>query len=74
MGRAWLSETRPLSCWPVRLDSRASHMETLHEEIAQGAYRIHVVGNLVGLNFRYKALEAYFRGLIFIVCPEHVIM
>ncbi len=27
----------------------------------------------VWLNFRYQALKAYFRGLNFVVCPEHVI-
>ncbi len=25
-------------------------------------------------NFRYQALKAYVRGLIFVVCPEHVII
>ncbi len=29
---------------------------------------------LIGLNFRYQALEAYFRGLIFAVGLEHVII
>ncbi len=28
----------------------------------------------VGLNFRYQTLEAYFCGLIFVVCPVHVII
>ncbi len=32
-----------------------------------------IVGNFVVLNFRYRALKAYFHGLIFVVCPEHVI-
>ncbi len=35
-------------------------------------YRI--AGNFVGLNFRYQVLKAYFRGLIFVVCPEHIIV
>ncbi len=25
-------------------------------------------------NFRYQTLKAYFCGLIFVVCPEHVII
>ncbi len=25
-------------------------------------------------NFRYQALKVYFRGIIFVVCPEHVII
>ncbi len=33
-----------------------------------------IAGSFVGLNFRYQALNAYFRGLIFIVYPEHVII
>ncbi len=28
----------------------------------------------VGLNFHYQSLKAYFCGLIFVVCPEHVII
>ncbi len=28
----------------------------------------------VGLHFHYQALNAYFRGLIFVVCLEHVII
>ncbi len=28
----------------------------------------------VGLNFRYQAMKAYFRGLIFVLCPEHIII
>ncbi len=35
-------------------------------------YRL--VETFVVLNFRYQALKAYFRGLIFVVCPEHVII
>ncbi len=31
-----------------------------------------MAGNLVGLNFRYQALKAYFRGIIFV--PEHFII
>ncbi len=33
-----------------------------------------VAGNFCWLNFRYVTMKAYFRGLIFVVCPEHVII
>ncbi len=37
------------------------------------------ITNTIARNFRwvkfcYQALKAYFRGLIFVVCPEHVII
>ncbi len=35
-------------------------------------YRIWEI--FVGLNFRYQALKACFRGLIYAVCPEHIII
>ncbi len=36
-------------------------------------YRIAGKLIFVGLNFCYQALKSYFRGLIFVVCPEHFI-
>ncbi len=35
-------------------------------------YRI--AGKFRWVNFRYQALKVYFRGLIFVVCSEHVII
>ncbi len=31
-------------------------------------------GNFVGLNFLYQALKAYFRGIFFVIRPEHIIV
>ncbi len=42
----------------------------IHCRHLQGAFEGE---SFVGLKFRYEALKAYFRSLIFVVCPEHII-
>ncbi len=45
-----------------------------HCTIIKGCLDASSLDYRIAETFRYQALKAYFCGLIFIVCPEHVIV